>query len=195
LQQVFDTLINSYIDEKIGIAQHFIPKQLANGLRDHLKLLYRENSMLAAGTGNELVDHNQLFRSDVIYWLDRKHQDVHEDAFFDLMDKFVRYLNESCYTSITSYEFHYALYQPGTFYKKHTDQFKTDDSRQFSMIIYLTENWQPGDGGELSLYLSTGIKNIVPGNDHTVFFKSSELEHEVLLTHKPRMSITGWFKK
>lgn len=150
--------------------------------------------MQAAGTGNEGVDHNKLFRSDVIYWLDRKHHNDHEDEFFDLMDKFVQYLNESCYTSITNYEFHYALYQPGTFYKKHTDQFKTDDSRQFSMIIYLTENWQQGDGGELSLYLSTGIKNIIPGNDHTVFFKSCELEHEVLMTHKPRMSITGWLK-
>ena len=25
-------------------------------------------------------------------------------------------------------------------------------------------------------------------------FKSSELEHEVLVTNKPRMSITGWLK-
>ena len=28
----------------------------------------------------------------------------------------------------------------------------------------------------------------------TVFFKSSELAHEVLLTNKARMSITGWLK-
>jgi SM-20-related protein len=28
----------------------------------------------------------------------------------------------------------------------------------------------------------------------SVFFKSSELVHEVLTTNKPRMSITGWLK-
>ena len=28
----------------------------------------------------------------------------------------------------------------------------------------------------------------------SVFFKSNELEHEVLVTYLPRMSITGWLK-
>jgi SM-20-related protein len=31
-------------------------------------------------------------------------------------------------------------------------------------------------------------------NGKGVFFKSGELEHEVLLANKMRMSITGWLK-
>jgi len=43
-----------------------------------------------AGTGNKaLALHDKAVRSDMIYWLDRSHNNAHENAFFDLMDKFV----------------------------------------------------------------------------------------------------------
>ena len=129
-----------------------------------------------------------------MHWLDRDSQDITELQFFALMDDFVQYLNETCYTGITDYEFHYTLYEAGSFYKRHLDQFKNDQSRQFSMIMYLNENWQEGDGGELCVYHDAEEHKIAPTNGKCVFFKSSELQHEVLLTNKPRMSITGWLK-
>ncbi len=151
--------------------------------------------MQSAGTGNEtLVSHDKKVRGDVIYWLDRSHHDRNENSFFDLMDTFVRYLNKTCYTGITGYEFHYARYDTGSFYKKHLDRFRNDSGRQYSMIMYLNEDWQLADGGELCIYQNGTQQNISPTNGKTIFFKSSELEHEVLLTHKPRMSITGWLK-
>jgi SM-20-related protein len=110
------------------------------------------------------------------------------------MDKFVRYLNRTCYTGITGYEFHYALYEQGSFYKRHLDQFKNNTSRAYSIIMYLNADWQEKDGGELVLYHLDHIQTIAPMNGKCVFFKSSELEHEVLITHQPRMSITGWLK-
>lgn len=131
----------------------------------------------------------------MIYWLDRAHNDAVENDFFDLMDEFVLHLNKTCYTGITGYEFHYALYEKGSFYKKHLDQFRNNESRQYSMIMYLNENWEQGDGGELCIYPSGKLlQNISPENGKSVFFKSSELEHEVLITNKPRLSITGWLK-
>lgn len=130
----------------------------------------------------------------MIYWLDRSHGDIHENSFFDLMGSFVQYLNETCYTGITDYEFHYALYDSGRFYKKHFDQFRNDGSRQYSMIMYLNADWKLADGGQLCIYQDGLRHNISPVNRKGVFFKSSEMEHEVLLTNKPRMSITGWFK-
>ena len=130
----------------------------------------------------------------MIYWLDRKHNNAYENNFFDLMDSFVSYLNRTCYTGITGYEFHYALYEEGSFYKKHYDQFRNNESRQYSMIMYLNTNWQQNDGGELCIHHREGLQNITPVNGKSVFFKSSEVEHEVLLTNKPRMSITGWLK-
>jgi len=78
--------------------------------------------MHAAGTGNKIiVEHNKLFRNDMIYWLDRKHENSSENSFLDMIDSFVLYLNETCYTGIKDYEFHYALYEQGSFYKKHLD--------------------------------------------------------------------------
>lgn len=195
MQQIFNTLIDSFIEDKVGIAENFLSTKLALDLKGNLIKLYAEQQMLHAGTGNDgLLQHDKLVRSDKIYWLDRKHNNLHENDFFDLMDLFVSHLNSTCYTSITGYEFHYALYEEGSFYKKHLDQFRSNDSRQYSMIMYLNTGWQQNDGGELCIHHGDHLQNITPINGKSVFFKSSELAHEVLLTHKPRMSITGWLK-
>lgn len=195
MEQSFDTLIDSFLADNVGIANNFLSVALAAHLKNNLIELYRDKQMQSAGTGNDtLVVHDKLYRSDKIYWLDREHNNVHENSFFELMDRFVAYLNRTCYTGITGYEFHYALYEAGSFYKKHTDQFKNNGSRQYSMIMYLNEDWVPADGGELCIYSDGGTQNISPNNGKSVFFKSSEVEHEVLLANKARMSITGWLK-
>ena len=99
-------------------------------------------------------------------------------------------------TGINGYEFHYALYETGSFYKKHIDQFRNNPSRQYSMIIYLNTDWVAGDGGQLSIHqVGKASQEIDPTGGKTVFFKSSELEHEVLVANKPRISITGWLKR
>ncbi|MFD2634174.1 2OG-Fe(II) oxygenase [Pedobacter mendelii] len=110
------------------------------------------------------------------------------------MDSFILHLNQTCYTGITGYEFHYTMYQKGSFYKKHYDQFKNNGSRKYSMIIYLNIGWKLGDGGELCIYKKGIAQNISPVNCKSVFFKSDKLEHEVLTTNVVRMSITGWLK-
>jgi len=174
----------------------FLSDELALRLAANLKDLFAGNQLNAAGTGNDkLAVFNRLVRSDHIYWLDRKHNDPTENDFFDLMDSFVLHLNQTCYTGITGYEFHYSLYETGAFYKKHLDQFKTNSSRQYSMVMYLNVDWVAADGGELCIYPNSIAQLIAPMNGKSVFFKSNELEHEVLTTNKPRMSITGWLKR
>ncbi|RYE40777.1 MAG: 2OG-Fe(II) oxygenase [Sphingobacteriales bacterium] len=197
MEIIFNELIDSFIANKVGIADNFLSKKLSTQLKANLVALYGNKMLNLAGTGGKsTLRHNDLVRSDVIYWLDRKHNDLHENDFFDLMDKFIRFLNESCYTGITNYEFHYTLYETGSFYTKHVDQFQGNDSRKYSMIMYLNEDWQIADGGQLCIYHPDQNKQelISPENGKTVFFKSSELQHEVLPTNKARMSITGWLK-
>jgi SM-20-related protein len=63
------------------------------------------------------------------------------------------------------------------------------------MIMYLNEDWKEADGGELCIHHADHEQNIAPQNRKSVFFKSRELQHEVLRTNKPRMSVTGWLKK
>lgn len=195
MEKIFNQLVNSFIDNKVGIADDFLSEVLASHLKENLTTLFQEKQLRSAGTGNDtLVVHNKLFRSDMIYWLDRNHNDPWENDFFDLMDNFVSYLNSTCYTGITGYEFHYTLYEKGSFYKKHLDQFGNNESRKYSMIMYLNKDWKQDDGGELCIHHAEYLQNITPVNGKSVFFKSSELEHEVLLTNQPRMSITGWLK-
>ena len=191
----FETIIQSYVDTKLGVDEHFIDKTLAKNLSLRLLSLFETNLMIGAGTGdtaNKQVD--QLIRNDKIFWLDRSHNDESENAFLDHIDKFITYLNSSCYTGITGYEFHFVLYEKGSFYKKHFDRFKNNGDRAFSVIIYLNPDWVLNDGGELCIHQNNTQQYISPENCKGVFFKSDELEHEVLVTNVPRLSITGWLK-
>jgi SM-20-related protein len=193
LEDSFNTLINSFIDNKVGVAENFLSDALATHLKENLTALFNGDQLRPAGTGNAtLVNHDKSFRGDSIHWLDRAHTNIHEIAFFKLMDDFVDYLNATCYTGVKGYEFHYTLYPEGSFYKKHLDQFRNNQSRKFSMIVYLNPDWKHGDGGELCIHHPTHHEVITPVNRKMVFFKSSEMEHEVLVTRIPRMSITGW---
>ncbi|MFS8083176.1 MAG: 2OG-Fe(II) oxygenase, partial [Ginsengibacter sp.] len=163
METIFNTLIDSFINDKVGIAEHFLNESLAEHLKENLLTLFAQNKMQHAGTGNNIiVERNKSMRGDSIHWLDRAHNDVHENSFFDLIDLFVKYLNENCYTGINAYEFHYTLYTPGTFYKKHIDRFQNNDSRKFSMIMYLNTEWTAGDGGELCIHHEERLQNISP---------------------------------
>ena len=192
LEAIFDQLIDSYLATNVGIVNNFLTEALSSQLVNNINVLYGNNLLLSAGTGNSmLVNHNKLVRSDKIYWLDRIHNNLHENAFFDLMDLFITHLNSTCYAGITGYEFHYTLYEKGSFYKRHLDNFKQNGTRAFSMIMYLNT---AVDGGEVRIYRETKWEDMTPNAGKSVFFKSNELEHEVLVTRLPRMSITGWLK-
>ncbi len=195
MEQAFETIINSFLEDRVGLNNSFLNNDLSNNLKENLLQLYKEKQLKTAGIGNNSnLLKDKLIRSDIIYWLDRKHDNIHENNFLDLMDEFVKYLNRTCYSGITGYEFHYAFYEKGSFYKRHLDQFRDNSKRAYSMIMYLNEDWKEGDGGELCIYHKNHSQVVSPMNGKCVFFKSSELEHEVLLSFKPRMSITGWLK-
>ncbi len=195
METIFNCLIDSYVADKVGLSEHFLNAPLAAHLKENLNILFAGKQMREAGIGNNvLLAQDKLIRSDKIYWLDPEHNDAHENNFFRLMDLFVLHLNSTCYTGITGYEFHYTLYETGSFYKKHLDQFRSNKSRAYSMIMYLNADWAQEDGGELCIYHKDHTQTIAPMNGTCVFFKSSELVHEVLVTHAPRMSITGWLK-
>ena len=84
--------------------------------------------------------------------------------------------------------------EPGSFYKRHKDQFKNNDHRKFSLITYLNDNWQDEDGGQLQVYRGDTMQQIQPHAQTAVLFKSNETEHEVIKANRSRMSITGWLK-
>ncbi|MCD6019179.1 MAG: Proline hydroxylase family protein [Bacteroidetes bacterium] len=192
----FETLIGSFISDKVGIDDHFISDKLSQHLQQNILTLIEQKKMISAGTGSQdKLSFDKTVRSDAIYWLDRSHENEYENEFFDQVDDFVKYLNRSCFAGINGYEFHYSLYETGSFYQRHLDQFKNNTSRKYSMISYLNADWKESDGGELVIYQNYNDKKIAPTQGKTVFFKSDELQHEVKLTRQRRMSITGWLKR
>ncbi len=191
----FDTLIDSYLSNKAGIDKNFLSEKLAKGLQQNIHQLHAANKMTQAGIGNASVkDSNQKMRGDKISWLDKTNNNAFEQEFLELAESFIAHLNSSCYTGICNYEFHYAIYEAGSYYKKHIDQFQSDNKRKFSFINYLNDDWMETDGGQLHLYHDGGVQKIQPQSKTAVFFKSNEMEHEVVLCKRSRMSISGWLK-
>lgn len=191
----FDVLIDTYLANKVGIDKSFLSGTLSKGLQQNIKRLQEDNAMMSAGIGNnKLKDADQQMRSDTICWLDKSNNNVYEQEFLELAEAFIGHLNSTCFTGISSYEFHYAVYEEGSFYKRHIDQFRSDNKRKFSLINYLNEDWLEEDGGQLYLYRQEGMQKIQPEAKTAVFFKSDEMEHEVSLCKRRRMSITGWLK-
>ena len=101
MQTIFDCLIDSFVADKVGLADNFLSVSLAADLKENLIALYADNKLLAAGIGNNtLLTHDKLLRSDKIYWLDKAHENPFENRFFELMDSFVSHLNSTCYTGM-----------------------------------------------------------------------------------------------
>jgi SM-20-related protein len=192
----FDLIIDSYLDNKVGIDTGFLNKNLSMGLQQNILQLQKDDLMTLAGIGNdEVKDDNQKMRGDKIYWLDKSHNNIYEQEFLHRVEDFIDRLNSTCYTGINGYEFHYAVYEEGSGYKRHKDQFKNDSNRKYSLINYLNENWLEEDGGQLLVFQNEAVQKISPQSQTAVFFKSDEMEHEVTVAKRSRMSITGWLKR
>lgn len=191
---IYETLIQGLLDKEFGSVDNWLSNEELIGLRKSL-LTYQENNFFHfAGVGSK--DNLQIIkdvRSDQIHWLDPAKANLFEQQFFEKIGDFTEYLNRTCYSGIDSYEFQYAIYQKGSYYKKHIDQFRDNDKRRFSIVFYLTEDWQPGDGGELRLYTDNETIEIQPLPGRTVFFRS-DLAHEVSKSNRERLSLTGWLK-
>lgn len=196
LDEKFDWLIDDYIEHQVGELPNFLSTELTEALRKNLEALNAKEELSPAGTGRGISRlYDMQIRSDKIYWIDNTSNDKHELEFLNIVTQFISRLNQSCYTGINDYEFHYALYDAGSFYKRHIDQFKKNPGRKYTFIIYLNDNWEESNGGFLATYPNEETRLITPTGGKCVFFKSDELEHEVMPANRARMSITGWLKR
>ncbi len=193
MNQKFESIVEGIIADNYATCDDFFEEKLVTSLRNNLVGRRANHQMHQAGIGRQASSQQNLqVRGDVISWLEDDTVDIAERAFFDEIEAFYHYLNRTCYTGINGSEFHYALYEPGSFYKRHLDRFKHDSGRQISVITYLNDDWVDADGGELVLYLDSGEKTIRLKSGRAVFFKADEIEHEVKVAHRGRMSIAGW---
>lgn len=196
-QNQFEGLIQGLIDDEYGCCNDFIPPITVAGLRANIQILSTSEKMKPSGFGNKIdFQTNNSIRGDKINWIEEQSTNPFELIYLKKIEKFILFLNRTCFTSIKSFESHYSSYEKRSFYKRHLDQFKNEKGRKYSIVLYLNQDWKEEDGGLLSLYPKGGEQiNISPLGGRMVLFRSDEMEHEVHSSStRNRRSIAGWLK-
>ncbi|GAA3567100.1 2OG-Fe(II) oxygenase [Snuella lapsa] len=196
----YEQIILDIVNQQFSIVENFFTPEVIVSLRQSLLEKYEADSFKKAAIGNRVNETIvRSVRGDVILWIDESRPNEAESLFFNKINELVNYLNRTCFLGILQKEFHYAIYPPGTYYKKHIDTFQNDDRRKLSFVCYLNDqDWQPENGGELVLYIDANGKQtekvIYPFPGRVVIFESQLIEHEVKPVNMERLSITGWLK-
>jgi len=139
-------------------------------------------------------------RQDQVMWIDPAVLSAEQAAWLVRLEELRLALNQRFFLGVFEYEGHFAVYPEGAFYKPHLDRHAGTGDRIVTVILYLNEDWQPGDGGELKLWTTPDGREgdfvlVQPRMGTLVCFLSGDFWHEVLPATKPRMSITGWFRQ
>ena len=153
-----------------------------------------------AGVGRgRALEVREEIRGDQVLWLLPGTESTEQMAYLAELEILRLALNQRFFLGLFDFEGHFAIYPQGAFYKPHLDRHAGTSERIITVILYLNPDWQPGDGGELKLWTTSGEKSgefelIEPRLGTMVCFLAGEFWHEVLPAHKTRMSITGWFR-
>lgn len=174
----------------------FLPTELVSALAAECRRRASDGQLNPAGVGRGgTLEVREAIRGDHIRWLEPGESSAC-DRYLDAMDALRQAINQGLFIGLEDFECHFALYPPGAFYRRHLDRFRDDDRRAVSAVIYLNQDWQPGDGGELRMFLDDQrVHDVAPTAGTLVVFLSGDVPHEVLATGRERLSLTGWFRR
>ncbi len=188
-----------------AVLPNFITPLLAAELARECNAQNRASLLTPAQVGHGAQRQRaELIRGDHTHWFDPLAMSTAQTEFWDNMQALQRSLNRRLLLGLDALETHFALYPPGSRYRRHRDRFRDDDLRVLSMVCYLNEDWLENEGGALRLYLpalqtaapTTEIfRDIFPHSGTLIVFLSAEFEHEVLPATRTRLSIAGWFSR
>ncbi len=192
-------LIDQFTNDNYAVAGDFLPARLIDRLRAEEKSLFARGQGRQAAIGRGAVRQvNTAVRSDEVLWLDPNRLSPAQSLYWQALDHLRLQLNRACFLSLTDYECHFARYRRGHAYQRHRDVFQQNSNRLVSCVLYLNAAWEPGQGGELRLYLAKNggeiSVDISPVGGTFVILNSREIAHEVLPTRRCRYSLTGWLK-
>ncbi|WP_407920263.1 2OG-Fe(II) oxygenase [Halopseudomonas bauzanensis] len=179
-----------------SITESALPAELLGELERNCRSLWASEALqpAAVGRAGEQVVVPEI-RGDHIRWLDDCPPNPAAAAYLQAMEDLRWALNRTLFLGLDNFETHYALYPPGAGYQRHVDRFKDNPLRTVSVVLYLNSQWQPGDGGELRLYLPDGAMDVPPRAGTLAVFMSDSLPHEVLQAQRDRASLVGWFRR
>lgn len=169
-------------------------------LRHEARGLWQEGGFRHAGVGRgaELKVRPEV-RTDRVLWLDPLDCTGAQRLYLATMENLRQALNRLLLLGLFEFEGHLAVYPPGSYYRRHLDQFRGMELRTLTAVLYLNAHWSAADGGTLRIFTDpldpTHCEEILPIGGQLVTFLSARFMHEVLPAQRDRLSITGWFKR
>ncbi len=191
-----ELLIQGLCQQGFYLIDELLPSDDYHSLCTLAQQFYEHGLFRSAKIGLNLTSQqNNTIRADKIFWIEGNEEHPALQLFLNKIKSLAHLFNQHLFLSINEFETHFANYQPGTYYKKHIDQFASQKTRKVSFVYYLNPDWQENHGGELHLYDQEDrlVQTVAPKGNRFICF-NSELPHEVCITHQPRYSITGWMK-
>jgi SM-20-related protein len=192
-----EQIVVDLLDKGWSVIPGFIQSDLLHSLRLAASSYWNDQQFYRAGIGkgNDHTVHDTV-RTDYVMWIDPAAASAPIRQYLDIIEQLRLELNRKLLLGLFEFEGHIAFYPRGTYYRKHLDQFRNDDMRIITSILYLNENWRAEDGGQLRIYTGdNSCLDILPLAGQLVTFLSSDFFHEVLPTKRERLSISGWYKK
>ena len=199
----FDSLILDLADRGLAVLPDLLDPQTLAALAQEARAGWQGGEFHRAGIGREAEKRAEV-RGDHVAWLDPQALSPAQQVYWDFVDQLRLAFNQSLYLGLVDFEAHFAVYPPGSFYRRHLDSFRAggpvQSRRSLSCLLYLNENWLPEHGGALRVYLADeeGQErhlDLLPEAGTFVVFRSDLLEHEVLVAHRERLSLTGWLRR
>ncbi len=193
LEGITDVLVR----DGFAIIPQLLDPTSCHALAQECRALQRAGEFRPAGVGRgEMQQVRKDIRSDQIRWLSRDDCAPTQADYLALMEGYRQSLNRQLFLGLMDFEVHGALYPPGSFYRRHLDQFRGVGERTITAILYLNEDWQAEHGGQLRIELDAqgNTLEILPEQGTFVTFISANYWHEVLPATRERLSLTGWFK-
>lgn len=190
-------MVDGIAERGHAIGRAVLPEATLAALRERVASLEAAHALHPAeiGRGEQQARHADV-RGDRIRWLDEGSPDAAEASALAALDALRVACNRSLMTGLAEYEGHYALYPPGASYARHRDRFRDDDTRVLSCVLYLNAGWRREDGGALRLYVEGDRAiDVWPEAGTLVAFLSARFDHEVLPARRPRLALTGWFRR
>jgi SM-20-related protein len=182
------------------VTPDFLAPQPVEQLREEAGRIWDSGGFRHAGVGRGAgLQLRPEVRTDRVCWIDPQAASLAQRLYLQALEHLRQAINRTLFIGLFDFEGHLAIYPPGSYYRKHLDQFRDIGARTVTCVLYLNRDWTDADGGQLRIYTDPQApshhEDILPLGGQLVTFLSARFLHEVLPSRRHRASLTGWFRR
>lgn len=195
-------MAGDFVKQGWAVRENFLELARWQALAAEAEQLWEQGAFRKAGIGRVAAQHVDAgIRGDYTLWLDAQLTPAAAGFAARELEALRSRLNAAAYLGLFEFEGHFAKYPAGARYARHLDQPRGSEARRVSVVLYLNENWQAVEGGELCLYppgrlpaaAATTVR-VLPRGGTLAIFASADTYHEVRVARRARLSLSGWLR-